>query len=111
MVVDRYWLSTQVYHNWKCNGEHFHLEEIEQFIVKPDFTVYLELPLSDRQARLSNRLGNTVEDNLTLTDVAHNFLHENYLSSMKTQFSKSCIKIDASQQVLEIIQAITKKLC
>ncbi len=48
VVLDRYRLSTQVYHSWRTNGAHFQLTEVEDKLLKPDLTIYLELSLDDR---------------------------------------------------------------
>ena len=69
VVVDRYWLSTQVYHQWKSESHHFELSDVENSILVPDITLYLQLPLEQRKERLLHRKDNTAEDNLTIIEV------------------------------------------
>ena len=52
VVLDRNWLSTQVYHDWKCKGDNFMLSEVESNLLVPDLTVFLELPLAERERRM-----------------------------------------------------------
>lgn len=108
-VVDRYWLSTQVYHNWKCSGLHFQLSEIVNRIQQPDFTVYLTLPLSIRNARLQAREVNTTEDNLTLSAESDRLLDNAYRSFKASKVAGVWIEIDASSGVNYIVDTIVEK--
>ncbi|MEL0623975.1 dTMP kinase [Marinomonas arenicola] len=108
-VVDRYWLSTQVYHNWKCSGLHFQLSEIANQIQQPDFTVYLTLPLSIRNTRLQAREGNTIEDNLTLSADTDRWLDNAYRSFKASKVAGVWIETDTSGDVNYIVDEIVKK--
>jgi len=44
VIVDRYFLSTQVYHQWKSNNNHFELIDVTNRMLTPDITIYLHLP-------------------------------------------------------------------
>ncbi len=110
IVVDRYWLSTQVYHNWKSNGRHFDLDEVEQYLAKPDFTIYLNLPLAERKARLRNRAGNTMEDNLTLLAKNDERLKEIYLVYKNLDAVGRWINVNATINLDGILDRIISEL-
>lgn len=106
VVLDRYWLSTQVYHSWRTQGAHFKLSEVEGMLLKPDLTVYLELSLEDRVKRLGGRVGNTEEDRQTTDLVANHKLNELYNSYSDTAFVGSWLKIDAALHTDEIVDEV-----
>ncbi|AWY01096.1 hypothetical protein A8139_14740 [Marinomonas primoryensis] len=108
-VVDRYWLSTQVYHSWKCGGLHFQLSEVVNQIQQPDFTVYLTLPLSIRNARLQSREDNSIEDELTLSKDTDRWLDSAYQLFKTTKIAGHWIEIDASGEVNRIVDEIVEK--
>lgn len=106
VVIDRYWLSTQVYHSWRTNGEHFLLSEVEQEILKPDITIYLSLSLEDRMKRLGGRDDNTEEDRLTTDITANQKLNELYRSYANTDFVGKWLEVDASLATDRILAKI-----
>jgi len=106
VVVDRYWLSTQVYHNWKCNGGSFMLLEIEKYILAPDITIYLELPLDARSKRINQRHDNTKEDSLTLIENSDTELNKLYNSYQSKAITGKWLAIDATQSIEYIVQDI-----
>ncbi|MCZ2722356.1 AAA family ATPase [Marinomonas sp. 15G1-11] len=110
VVVDRYWLSTQVYHNWKCGGSHFQLPEVVNLIQLPDFTIYLSLPLSIRNARLRLRKDNTIEDDLTLSDDTDCWLDSIYRSFKSTKIVGHWVDINAFGDVNQIVDTIIENL-
>lgn len=110
VVIDRYWLSTQVYHSWKCNDKHYRLAEIENHIQTPDFTIYLKLPLATRTLRLGSREENTVEDNLTLKKDVDDTLNQTYDSYKKSSIAGQWIEVDVSEDIESIIGVIKKKI-
>ncbi len=110
VIVDRYWLSTQVYHHWKSNNSHFELPEVAASLLVPDLTLYLELPLEQRKLRLGNRAQNTVEDNLTLSDTANAELGNLYQHYNQSAIAGRWLKVDASLAVDEIIELVCKEL-
>lgn len=110
VVLDRYWLSTQVYHSWKCSGKHYQLTEVEKHIQTPDFTIYLNLPLAARKLRLGKREGNTTEDNLTLTNDIDEKLNETYDSYKNSSIAGKWLEVDVSQNIESIIAFIKEKI-
>lgn len=110
VVIDRYWYSTQVYHSWRTNGQHFQLLEVEDQLVKPDLTIYLSLPLDARRERVGCRLGNTDEDYQTMRIESDGVLNKLYRSYADSQFSKSWLEIDASNSTAEIISLILEAI-
>lgn len=110
VVLDRYWLSTQVYHSWRTQGAHFQLSEVEDRLLKPDLTVYLELSLEERIKRLGGRSDNTEEDrqttelsaNLQLNDLYHAYRHSSCVGKW--------LKVDASLSTDQIVDKVIKYL-
>jgi len=110
VVLDRYWLSTQVYHDWKCEGDGFSLAEVRDRLLVPDFTIYLELPLIERRLRLLARDNNTSEDEITLCQEADRTLTALYKANMTSPISGCWLTVDASLSINEIIKDILNKL-
>ncbi|MCC3842181.1 thymidylate kinase [Vibrio parahaemolyticus] len=110
VVADRYWLSTQVYHNWMCHGEHLNLNDVEYELITPDLTVYLELSLKERHKRVSMRNNNTPQDIKTLTPQATDTLHNLYLNMRDSQVVGKWLRVDASNEIEFIIDTIMEKL-
>ncbi len=93
VVIDRYWLSTQVYHSWRTGGAHFLLPEVENSILKPDLTVYLNISLDERIKRLGGRTDNTEEDRLTMDIEANKQLNKLYQLSSHSGFQSNGSKL------------------
>jgi thymidylate kinase len=110
VIVDRYWLSTQVYHHWKSGHKHFELADVEKSLLVPDVTLYLELPLEQRRKRLSARKGNTVEDNLTLTETVDTELHNLYIKHSSTGITGRWLRVDTSAEIADIVKTICNEL-
>jgi len=108
VIIDRYWLSTQVYHSWRTGGEHFLLPEVEASILKPDLTVYLNISLEERIKRLGGRSDNTEEDRLTTNVVANAKLNELYFSYSDSSFEGQWLGVDACMQTGAIVESILK---
>lgn len=110
VIVDRYWLSTQVYHQWKSENQHFELADVENSILIPDVTLYLQLPLEQRKKRLLSRNGNTAEDNLTIIDTTDTELDNLYLRYSRTSIAGHWVRINTDATVDEIIKNIDTEL-
>ncbi len=110
VVIDRYWLSTQVYHSWRTDGEHFLLPEVAASILQPDLTVYLNISLEERIKRLGGRNDNTVEDRLTTVAEANAKLNELYLSYGRSSFVGQWLDIDASMKTDVIVESIVSHI-
>ena len=110
VIVDRYWLSTQVYHQWKSENHHFELTDVENSILVPDVTLYLQLPLEQRKKRLLSRKDNTAEDNLSIIEATDTELNNLYLHYSDTCIAGYWVNINASRTVDEIIKNIRKEL-
>ncbi len=110
VIVDRYWLSTQVYHQWKSENHHFELADVENSILVPDVTLYLQLPLEQRKKRLFSRNGNTEEDNLTIINTTDTELNNLYLRYSSTSIAGHWVSINTGATVDEIIKNIGTEL-
>lgn len=110
VIVDRYWLSTQVYHQWKSENQHFELTDVENSLLVPDVTLYLQLPLEQRKKRLLSRNGNTAEDNLTIIDTTDTELNSLYLRYSSTSIAGHWVSINTGATVDEIIKNIGTEL-
>ncbi|CDT06849.1 putative thymidylate kinase [Vibrio crassostreae] len=111
VVVDRYWLSTQVYHCWMSNGQHYKLHEIESGLLRPDLTVYLDLPMDERNERINSRNNCTLEDRKTLTLEADRELRDLYEGMSYSQPVGEWLLVDASQGVDAIVDTILNRGC
>jgi dTMP kinase len=107
VIVDRYWLSTQVYHQWKSENNHFELIEVENKILIPDITLYLHLPLEQRKKRLRERKSNSLEDNLTLTKSVDNELNKLYSQLGNISGTGRWVSLNSEATVSEVV----KKIC
>jgi thymidylate kinase len=103
VVIDRYWLSTMVYHHWKCGGKPFLLKEVEDIIQKPDLTIYLNLPMIERALRINNRLERTKEDGLSLVEEVDVNLDAVYHSYRHSALVGRWVEVDASLSVNDIV--------
>ncbi|MFL9765111.1 dTMP kinase [Vibrio cyclitrophicus] len=110
VVVDRYWLSTQVYHCWMSNGQHYTLQEVESELLTPDLTVFLDLPMYERNKRINNRKNCTIEDSKTLTLTANEELRNLYQQMSDSQPVGQWFQVDARQDVESIIVTIKSKV-
>ncbi len=110
VIVDRYWLSTQVYHQWKSENHHFELADVEKSVLRPDVTLYLQLPLEQRKKRLLSRNGNTAEDNLTIIETTDTELNSLYLQYSSTSIAGHWVSINTGETVDEIIKNIGTEL-
>ena len=109
VVLDRYFLSTQVYAEFR--GSMLDIDEsVEKVLQPPDWTVFLEASLNVRKSRVLTR-GGTASDDETLTDQAHDFLLNGYRRRMHLPVSGKCIIIDTSSLgVPEIARKIINKV-
>lgn len=64
VVVDRYWLSTAVYH--RVMGAPCLLDEVAEHLPLADFTIFLHAPLAVRASRVRSRGHATVADRWSL---------------------------------------------
>jgi dTMP kinase len=110
VVLDRYWLSTQVYHSWRTEGAHFKLLEVEEMLLKPDLTVYLELSLEERIKRLGGRDDNTEEDRQTTDLVANQRLNDLYHAHRNSPCVGTWLKVDAGLSTDEIVRRVGEHL-
>lgn len=110
VIVDRYWISTQVYHQWKSDNNQFEFTEVEKHILRPDITLFLDLPFEQRRARLVGREDITFEDNLTLIKSEDQKLNYLYSNNGNTAIAGRWIKVNADVPVRDVIKSICKEL-
>lgn len=110
VIVDRYWLSTQVYHQWKSGNNHFVFPDIEKSVLTPDVTLYLQLPLKQRKKRLLSRSDNTEEDNLTIDEATDIELNNLYLHYSETSIAGHWVSVNTDATVENIIKNICNEL-
>ena len=110
VVLDRYWLSTQVYHSWRTQGVHFKLPEVEGMLLKPDLTVYLELSLEERIKRLGGRSDNTEEDRQTTDLVANQQLNDLYHAHRSSPCVGTWLNVDASLSTKDIVDKVIQHI-
>jgi len=110
VIVDRYWISTQVYHQWKSDNNHFELTEVEKQILRPDVTLFLDSPFEQRRKRLISRKNITLEDNLTLTKSADKKLNNLYSKIGNTSIAGRWISINTDVAVSDVVKNICAEL-
>ena len=109
VVLDRYFLSTQVYAEFR--GSILDMDESIGGILQPaDWTVFLEAPLNIRKSRLLTR-GCSLFDGETLTYEANTSLLNGYKRRMQLPVVGKSMRIDTSSlAVLEVAQKIITKI-
>lgn len=110
IVVDRYWLSTQVYHCWMSKGLHYGLSEVENELMKPNLTVFLDLTLEERTKRIGLRNNNTIQDSETLSQESDDKLRELYDSMRHSKPVGEWLQADGSLEVNSIVDLIINKI-
>lgn len=97
VVLDRYLLSTQVYAEFR--GSQLHIDEqIERLLRPADLTVFLDVPLEVRKARISGRPESSVADQETLTVAADRTLRAGYDRWFKKRIVGTLLRKDASRK-------------
>jgi dTMP kinase len=109
VVLDRYFLSTQVYAEFR--GSTLDIEEsVGNVLQLPDWTVFLEASLNVRKSRVLTR-GGSASDDETLTDHANDLLLNGYKRRMHLPVAGKYIRIDTSySDVMEIARKIVNKI-
>lgn len=109
VVLDRYYLSTQVYADFR--GSKLDLDLTMANILLPaDWTVFLEASLKVRKSRVLKR-GCSAADNETLSDQSNDLLLNGYSRRMHLPVVGKYIRIDTSSlDVMEIARKIVNKI-
>lgn len=109
VVLDRYFLSTQVYAEFR--GSALDVDEsVGKVLQPPDWTVFLEASLNVRKSRVLSR-GSSASDDETLTEHANNLLLNGYKRRMHLPVAGKNMRMDTSSLgVLEIAQKIINKI-
>ena len=110
VIADRYWLSTQVYHNWMSDGRHLQLSDVERKLLIPNITVYLDISHNDRLTRVFERDNNTQDDYQTLTSEAHNLLSNHYINLSTSRIVGHWLRVDASKDIATVVDVIMEKI-
>jgi dTMP kinase len=101
VVLDRYFLSTQVYA--ECRGSQFPVDEaLIKFLLPADVTVYLDVPLEIRRDRVAER-GSDAADIEMLTTKADLYLRQAYRRLASLPVVGEWLPIDASEIPIEAI--------
>lgn len=109
VVLDRYFLSTQVYAEFR--GSVLNVDEsICKLLLSADWTVFLETSLNVRKNRVNKR-GCSVSDNETFSSHANVKLTCGYERRMHLPVAGRCIRIDTSTiEVHEIARNIITQI-
>jgi thymidylate kinase len=106
VVMDRYFLSTQTYAQFR--GSSLDLDELERALIPADLTVYLDVPLAIRAKRLERRHASD-DDRETLTARADAHLRALYMEKsvlpVAGKWLQLSIKEEAVAYVVERIAA------
>jgi dTMP kinase len=109
VVLDRYFLSTQVYAEFR--GSVLDVDEsVGKLLLPADWTVFLEASLNVRQSRARER-GCSAADSETLTPAANLALLHGYERRMQLPVTGQRLRVDTSvMSIQEISQRIITKI-
>lgn len=111
VVLDRYFLSTQAYAEFR--GSTLGLDEIASRLLPADITVYLDVPLRVRRERLSIRT-TTAADAETLSESADASLSEKHAARFRLPVAGRVLRISdeslTPEQVVERVSALISGL-
>ncbi|WP_257887996.1 hypothetical protein [Vibrio diabolicus] len=93
------------------NGQCYKLVEVESELLAPDLTVYLDLSVDERIARINNRNHCSLEDKQTLTEQANDELRSLYIGMCDGKPVGEWLMVDASKSVDIIVDNILKRYC
>lgn len=102
VVLDRYFLSTQAYAEFR--GSALRVDELQQHLRPADVTVLLEAPLEVRRARISAR-GGSAADGETLRPDADTRLHATHAARAHLPVIGRLLRIDTSRSTPEDVVA------
>lgn len=94
VVLDRYFLSTQAYAEFR--GSKLDLDSLGRMLVPADLTVFVEAPLAIRQMRLADR-GISAADRETMGDAADARLRAAHTSRTGLAVVGRFVSVDAGQ--------------
>jgi len=93
VVLDRYFLSTQAYAEFRSSA--LAIDDVERHLLPADLTVMLDAPLSVRRARIVER-GESDADHETLGDGADVFLRGAHMKRAQLPVAGKLITVDTS---------------
>jgi dTMP kinase len=109
VVLDRYLLSTQVYAEFR--GSKLNIdEEIERLLRPADLTVFLDVPLEVRQARIAKRAESSVADQETFSVAADRTLRAGYNRWFENRIVGDLLRLDASRNSADELTAEIVKI-
>ena len=98
VVLDRYFLSTQAYAEFR--GTALKLDDLGEMLVPADLTVFLEAPLAIRRVRIAER-GESPADRETLSEEADACLREAHEFRSRHEVIGSFLSIDTGEKSQE----------
>lgn len=101
VVVDRYWLSTVVYH--RVMGSPCMLDEVADALPLPDFTIFLQAPLEIRAQRVCSRGLTTDADRWSLLPEPSARIEAMYRELSRHRLAGHFIELDASLRDAEML--------
>jgi dTMP kinase len=101
VVVDRYWLSTVVYH--RVMGSSCTLDEVAGALPLPDFTIFLRAPLEVRARRVQMRGLATDADRWSLQPEPSARIEAMYREHGRHAIAGRFIELDASEHSAEAL--------
>ena len=78
VVLDRYFLSTQAYAEFRGSG--LRIDDLQGHLRPADLTVYLDAALDVRRSRVARRLGESAADRETLSPAADARLRQTHMA-------------------------------
>lgn len=108
VVLDRYFLSTQAYAEFR--GSKLRLDDFAELLVSADLTVFLDAPLDVRRQRIVERGGASAADRETLHPEADSKLRELHVAKSALPVVGDFMHIESSAPPQAVAGAIIDKL-
>lgn len=108
VVVDRYWLSTVVYH--RVMGSPIMLDEVTDALPPADFTIFLQAPLEVRAQRVRSRGQATDADRWSLQPDPSRRIEALYRELGRHRIAGRFLELDASEQTPDQLVATATTL-
>ena len=108
VVVDRYWLSTAVYH--LVMGAPCRLDEVADHLPSADFTLFLHAPLEVRASRVRSRGQATDADRWSLQPGPSGRIEALYRELGRHRIAGRFLELDASERTPDELAVVASQL-
>ena len=104
IVMDRYWLSSLAYATLR--GDRMLLPAVEQRLLRPDLTLFLQVDRRTRRERLHRRGGALLShDRMSMTTRGHELLEREFLTLASHPLAGTMVVVDAGGNQEQTLRA------